>query len=134
MEILKLAFYEFQQANRKLNKLTIVNALNFPLFNLLKFTLLKNKTEQIAEIKLAIENISKQIDENPSIKLFYERAEQLIKLNEIPKAINDYNKILVLNANETYAKTQLDFLTNILKYKNTDIYANPNTNFDPWLE
>lgn len=95
---------------------------------------MKDKTEQLAEIKIAIEKISKQIDENPGIKLFYERAEHLIKLNELPKAINDYNKILVLDANETYAKTQLDFLSTILKYNNTDIYANPNTNFDPWFE
>ena len=95
---------------------------------------MKEKEKQIEEIKNNIEKISAQINENPSIELFYERAKHLVKLNEFPKAINDYNKILVIDANQTYAKTQLEFLSTILKYNNTDIYANPNTNFDPWLE
>lgn len=90
--------------------------------------------EKSEDIKLAIKKIGEQIDLKPSIELFYERAQLLIKNNQNAKAINDYNKIIKLDSTEHLAKSQIEYLTTILRFNNTDIYASPNTNFDPWLE
>lgn len=90
--------------------------------------------EKSEDIKLAIKKIGEQIDLKPSIELFYERAQLLIKNNQNAKAINDYNQIIKLDSTEQLAKSQIEYLTTILRFNNTDIYASPNTNFDPWLE
>jgi len=95
---------------------------------------LKKKLEKSEDIKLAIKKISEKIDLKPNIDLFYERAQLLIKDNQNAMAINDYNQIIKLDSNQQLAKSQIEYLTTILRFNNTDIYASPNTNFDPWLE
>lgn len=95
---------------------------------------MKKKLEKSEDIKLAIKKISEKIDLKPNIDLFYERAQLLIKDNQNAMAINDYNQIIKLDSNQQLAKSQIEYLTTILRFNNTDIYASPNTNFDPWLE
>jgi len=69
-----------------------------------------------------------------SVNMLRLRAAIWVKLDEKGKAINDYRELLVLNPEDEEAATQIQFLQTILRYNNTDIYANPNTNMDPWLE
>lgn len=95
---------------------------------------MKKKIEKSEDIKLAIKKISEQIDLKPNIELFYERAQLFIKDSQNAKAINDYNQIIKLDSTQHQAKSQIEYLTTILRFNNIDIYASPNTNFDPWLE
>lgn len=81
-----------------------------------------------------IETLSQQIDKEASIVLLMERADLFIKTAQPAKAINDYYQILKLDSKHEYAKNKIEYLKTILRYNNTDIYASPNTNFDPWLE
>lgn len=48
------------------------------------------------------------------------------------KAINVYNEILTLDANEEIAEVKKEQIQTILNFTNIDIYANPNLNLDPW--
>jgi len=85
-------------------------------------------------MKEEIKELDILIRENPSVELLYKRAELLIKSGDNAMAVNDFNRILKLDPEQKYAKSQLEFLTTILRYNNTDIYASTNTNMDPWLE
>jgi len=85
-------------------------------------------------IKEEIKELDISIRENPSVDLLYKRADLLIKSGDNAMAVNDFSHILKLDPKQKYAKSQLEFLTTILRYNNTDIYASTNTNFDPWLE
>lgn len=69
-----------------------------------------------------------------NISLLHLRAELFIKLQKPAKAINDFNEILIQDPTDTTAIFQVEHLKTILKFNNTDIYANPNTNLDPWLD
>lgn len=66
--------------------------------------------------------------------LLHLRAKLYVKLQQRPKAINDYNLILSKNKSDKEARVQLEMLTTILRYNNTDIYSSTNTNMDPWME
>lgn len=66
--------------------------------------------------------------------LVHLRANLYAKLQQPHKAINDYNLILSNNKSDKKAIVQLEMLTTILRYNNTDIYSSTNTNMDPWLE
>ena len=85
-------------------------------------------------MKEEIKELDILIRENPSVELLYKRAELLIKMGDNAMAVNDFNRILKLDPEQKYAKSQLEFLTTILRFNNTDIYASTNTNMDPWLE
>ena len=75
------------------------------------------------------------LTDNPTdIELLHVRAQLYVKLQELGKAINDYTAILILDKEDKVAATQIVQLKSILKFNNTDIYASPNTNFDPWLD
>ncbi len=87
----------------------------------------KSIDEQIAELDTSIRK-------EAGIELLYKRAGLLISKGENAKAINDYYRILKLDESQKFAKTKIEFLKTILRYNNTDVYASPNTNFDPWLE
>ena len=69
-----------------------------------------------------------------NLKLLRLRAELNIKLQKFGLAINDYKAILLIDKHDHTAAAQIEQLHTILKFNNTDIYANPNTNFDPWLD
>jgi hypothetical protein len=95
---------------------------------------MEEREKEQQKLKKEIEEINILINDNPQVDLFYKRAQFYIQLGENAAAVNDYGAILRLDATQHYAKTQIDFLKTILRYNNTDIYASPNTNFDPWLE
>ncbi len=66
--------------------------------------------------------------------LLHERAELYTSIQEYGKAINDYLRLIEINADDKIAIAKLSILRNILKYSNIDIYASTNTNMDPWLD
>ncbi len=72
--------------------------------------------------------------EAKDIELLFLRASLHQRIQLLGKAINDYQRILTLEPENQKAKVQRDSLQSILHYNNTDIYASPNTNFDPWLD
>lgn len=82
-----------------------------------------------------IQELNKLISEDDiNIDLLHTRAEMFSKIQNHSSAINDYLAILEINPSDNIAKVKLDMLRTIVRYTNTDIYANPNTNMDPWLE
>lgn len=85
-------------------------------------------------IKEAIIELDALLSKSPNVDLFYERAQLLTRLGENAKAVNDFSQILKLDPEQKYAKAQLEYLTTIIRYNNTDIYASTNTNLDPWLD
>jgi regulator of sirC expression with transglutaminase-like and TPR domain len=95
---------------------------------------LKTATGQKAVSEL-LEGVETLILQDPrDTDLLQLRAEIYIKLQQPSKAINDYNKILSIDPKNPIASFQVEHLKTILKFNNTDIYANPNTNLDPWLD
>ena len=87
------------------------------------------------DIEELISNISELIDgNNIDSALLHLRAELYVKIQQNPKAINDYNLILSKDKSDKKALVQLEMLTTILRYSNTDIYSSTNTNMDPWME
>ena len=66
--------------------------------------------------------------------LLHIRAEINIKLQKYGPAINDYHKLLKIDPDDRTAAFQVGQLKTILKFNNTDIYAHPNTNLDPWMD
>ncbi len=79
--------------------------------------------------------LNKAIETRPDDEeLYFMRAELFYKLNRYGKAINDYLKVLELHPEHKEAAGKIDIIKTILRYNNTDIYASPNTNMDPWLE
>ena len=84
--------------------------------------------------KEQLNKLNDLIEKKPGINLLYKRAELLMAIGENAKAINDYYHILRIDNKEKFAKSKIEYLKTILRYSNTDIYASPNTNLDPWLE
>ena len=96
---------------------------------------LANTVSGREEIENLIQRISTKINsEDVDSSLLHLRAELYVKLQQHHKAINDYNLILSKNKSDQEALVQLEMLTTILRYNNTDIYSSTNTNMDPWME
>jgi tetratricopeptide (TPR) repeat protein len=95
-----------------------------------------NHPEENANVGLnTLEAINQCIAEKPDdADLYYTRAELYFQNNDLGKAVNDYKKVLEINPKDQRALTKAEFVRTILRYQNTDIYANPNTDMDPWLE
>jgi len=92
-------------------------------------------TEGEKNILEAVKKLDEAIKTNPAEEdLYFLRAELFYKLNRYGEAINDYNKVVELNPGNKEAIGKIDLIHTILRYHNTDIYANPNTDMDPWLE
>lgn len=82
-----------------------------------------------------LEELNQLITEKPDdAGLYFARAELFFSKNDLGKASNDYRKVLELDPGNKEATGKIEFIKTILRYQNTDIYANPNTNLDPWLE
>jgi len=91
------------------------------------------KTEK--ETVAALEAITNLMDQLPGQEdIYFARAELFYKLNRYGEAINDYRRTLEINPENREAEGKIDILKTILRFHNTDIYANPNTDMDPWLE
>jgi hypothetical protein len=87
------------------------------------------------DISALVEELTQLISENKcNTKLLHIRAELFIKLQLYGKAINDYRKILGIDDTDKQAAGQIEMLATILRFSGNDIYANPNTNLDPWME
>jgi hypothetical protein len=87
------------------------------------------------ETKELFLEVSALIEQEPTnIHLLHLRGELNIKLQNPALAINDYNTILTIDPKDQIATFQVEQLKTILKFNNTDIYANPNTNLDPWMD
>ena len=67
-------------------------------------------------------------------ELLHARARLYVMMQKYGAAINDYNSILSIDKNDKAAEAQIGQLKTILRFSNTDIYASPNTNFDPWMD
>lgn len=94
----------------------------------------KNPNEKV-EFLNQIKELSAEIEKYPAnAELLHSRAAIFIKIQEWAKAINDYQKILAIDKNDKIASGQIDMLTTILRIGSNDIYANPNTELDPWFE
>lgn len=93
------------------------------------------KARSREEISAIVEKLSELLSENrQNEELLHTRAQLFIKLQFYGKAINDYKTILLINNKDKYATGQLEMLSTIMRFTGNDIYANPNTNLDPWLE
>jgi tetratricopeptide (TPR) repeat protein len=102
-----------------------------------KGALLKQLTMAEGEkaILEAVALLDKEIKARPDDEdLFFWRAELFYKLNRYGQAMNDYMRVLELNPSHKEAAGKIDIIKTILRYHNTDIYASPNTDMDPWLE
>lgn len=94
-----------------------------------------DKAKNISDYRALIKELDKIIENEPDNTVLLEkRAKFHEKFQQYGDAINDYKKILKIDSENKYAKTQTELLQTILRYSNTDIYASPNTNMDPWLE
>lgn len=94
-----------------------------------------DKTSSNKEVESLIGEIDSLLKNHGfNADLIHLRANLYIKLQQRHKAINDYNLILSNNKSDKKAIVQLEMLTTILRYNNTDIYSSTNTNMDPWLE
>ena len=101
--------------------------------NIIEDRLTNSKTKSDVEevLKETEEHLAK---DQENISLLHIRARIHIKLQNFGLAINDFKKILEIDDNDKIATLQIEQLKIILKYNNLDVYANPNTNFDPWLD
>ncbi len=94
-----------------------------------------NNLEGEENILKAVKKLNEAIQKQPEDEeLYFMRAEFFYKLNRYGEAINDYNHVVALNPDNKEAAGKIDLIHTILRYHNTDIYANPNTDMDPWLE
>lgn len=88
-----------------------------------------------SDSKLAFEKIEAQLLHFPeNIELLCLKAQILESFDKIPEAINILNLVLRSDSNNKQAKVKQELLYEILRYRNSDIYANPNLGHDPWLE
>lgn len=87
------------------------------------------------EIQDLVKSIGSFLTTDPSNSdLLLIRAELYIKLQLFGQAINDFENVLVQKPDDKSITIRIEQLKTILKYNNTDIYASPNTHFDPWLD
>lgn len=102
-----------------------------------KEILLKNlrKAEGEEAILKGVKQLDEALKAQPDDEeLHFMRAELFYKLNRYGDAMNDYMKVAELNPDNKEAAGKIDIIKTILRYHNTDIYASPNTDMDPWLE
>jgi len=93
------------------------------------------KAESSSDIESIIKELNKWLKIEPdNIVLLEQRAAIFEKLQQYGNAINDLKKIIEIAPDNNQARVKIDMLKTILRYTNTDIYASPNTNMDPWLE
>ena len=102
-----------------------------------KKSILEKATKASSETVIVelINEISKWLTTYPEdIELWHARALLFEKQQKWAEAINDYMKIQGIDKDDQRARTRVEMLKTILRYKNTDIYSSPNTHYDPWFE
>jgi hypothetical protein len=87
------------------------------------------------EIRKLIDELGIKLKKDPAnLPLLEARALLYTKVQLFGQAINDYRLILQVDKDHPRASVQIEQLRMILRFQNTDIFENPNTTFDPWLE
>lgn len=95
----------------------------------------QNRKANHIDTEASLKELDELISVNPNkVQLYLLRADAYFQKNELAKAINDYEKVLQCEPENREAKARKEMIQTILKYNNTDIYASPNTNMDPWFE
>lgn len=97
--------------------------------------LLKQAEEKIEQEQWteAIELLTKAFEmDSTHLTVLQKRADCYHKLNQWPKALNDYNRYLRLNPENEELKAKRDLVEIIIKNGQLDIYACTNTHLDPW--
>ncbi|HRW62351.1 MAG TPA: tetratricopeptide repeat protein [Bacteroidales bacterium] len=83
----------------------------------------------------AISAINNCIALNPDkADFFMARGDLYYKMQKFALALNDYNKAFKKDPDNKNIKTKIEFIKDILKFQNLDIYASTNLNKDPWLD
>jgi hypothetical protein len=94
-----------------------------------------SETNGDGQISQLVGELSSALKQDPvNIHLLEARAVLFTKLQSFGQAINDYRMILRADPENRSAKVMIEQLSTILRFRNTDIFENPNTTFDPWLE
>lgn len=62
------------------------------------------------------------------------KADELIKNDQWGEAINILNEVLEEDKDNKQAKVKKDQAEQIMKFRNSDIYACTNLHMDPWLD
>jgi len=93
------------------------------------------QTSNTTEMNGLLEELNHWLKEKPDNTILLEQRAMLYeKLQQYGNAINDYNKLLEAIPSHQQATSKIELLSTILRFSNTDIYASPNTNLDPWME
>ena len=66
------------------------------------------------------------------IEVYFIEVTEQIKKQNIPEAINLLQKILNIDPKNKKAKNGKLYLEEIVRFNNTDIFANTNLFMDPW--
>lgn len=83
----------------------------------------------------ALDVIQEQkLEGEDDIPLLYLQSKIYQQIQDFGKAINTLQKIIKIDPDQKEAKNYISLINEILRYKNSDIYASPNTTHDPWLE
>ena len=99
------------------------------------FAQLTEQTNSVSELEKILKELNQWLEkEQGNSVLLEQRALLYEKLQQYGNAINDYKKILESTPRHKRATTKVELLSTILRFSNTDIYASPNTNLDPWME
>lgn len=94
-----------------------------------------SEAKSSSNFELILKELNQWLEKEPdNIVLLEQRAAVFEKLQQYGSAINDFKRILKIAPENKQAAVKLEMLNTILRYTNTDIYASPNTNMDPWLE
>jgi len=99
------------------------------------FAQLTEQTNSVSELEKILKELNQWLEKEPGNTILLEQRALLYeKLQQYGNAINDYKKIIENNPTHKQATTKIELLSTILRFSNTDIYASPNTNLDPWME
>lgn len=96
---------------------------------------INGKSKDLDSEASSLKKLEQRIAENPKDwNLYADRAKVYFQQNDLARALNDYEKVLSLDPEHKTAPVKIEMIRTILRYNNTDIYASPNTDMDPWLE
>ncbi|MCG8412205.1 MAG: hypothetical protein MI739_13075 [Bacteroidales bacterium] len=83
----------------------------------------------------ALNKLNAVIAENvQNIELLRIRGDLFYGQQKYSQALNDYNKVLKVDKNQTLIKSKVEMIKGILKFEALDIFESTNLNNDPWLD
>lgn len=82
--------------------------------------------------ELALIQIDKMLNENPSKELYILRMKAHQKLNNLTEAVNDCIDILRIYGSDEFVENQKAYFETIISLSQLDIYACTNLHNDPW--